>query len=501
MRTKIFGGILVDLFGTAAVVAVGFAVVPLYLKFLSPAEYGLWLSISAMVALIGVFDIATDQYLTTAAADSEMFESKGMSERLFLVLLVKCVTVLGLLIIGLIVFSQLGSLIEFAPHLQTSGQAAFGLALVSLCVVTVCNSIPTILLARRHFVVVNAASAVTAIIASLGALCFLELGLGLSSLPVSIVIAGLLQYKYLFSMLKRHYPNLTITARPVKIDLLMDLLKYSLSFHFVRCVYGIFRTQYILVAVGAFLGPSAVASLSVTNRLPSTMSANSMKLAIPFFPSLAELFAKGEVSAAREIFFGINKVLVRIALFAVIVLYFANREFVSLWVGEHLFGGESVTAWLLLYVLLYIPMGAFGIIVYSSKRFGKWPLWLLVEMLATVVLSFYFARGFGLAGVVAAFVAGAAISQIYLFRLVQKELGFTLREYVTRLGLYVVGPNIVTLLGGLVYASYVGVHGWISLIAMIVVLALLQTVPREGVRLMQAEHTVFRKKLIWAFSL
>jgi O-antigen/teichoic acid export membrane protein len=255
------------------------------------------------------------------------------------------------------------------------------------------------------------------------------------------------------------------------------------------------------VAVGAFLGPSSVASFNVTNRVPSAISSNSMKLATPFFPSLAALFAQGDLVEAREIFFKINKVLVRISFFSVIVLFFANQGFVSLWVGDHLFGGKYVTGWLLLYVLLYIPLGGFGIIVYSSKRFGLWPFWLFVEMFVTIALSSYLASDFGMAGVVASFVIGATISQIYLFMLVQKELSFRFGDYLNSLGNYVYIPNIVTLLGAFILDHYIKISGWGSLISLVFILTILQFLSREGVRLILSTEVGFMKKLKWAFSL
>ena len=70
MTKKIFKGIGVDLIGTLLVIVIGFLVVPIYLSFLSIENYGLWLSINALVALIGCLDLGTDQYLIAVAADT-----------------------------------------------------------------------------------------------------------------------------------------------------------------------------------------------------------------------------------------------------------------------------------------------------------------------------------------------------------------------------------------------------------------------------------------------
>lgn len=501
MTKKILKGIGVDLIGTILVIVIGFLVVPIYLSFLSIESYGLWLSINALVALIGFLDLGTDQYLIAIAADSKSFEKSEILDSIFLVFIIKSITLVGLLIVSYITFIFLGSLIKFNTDLNPTAAILFFFALLNLIIVIIGGSISAILVARQHFSLVNGAAALFNVLSSVGAIVLLNFGFGILSLPVSLAFFTFMQCLYLFLQLKNRYPKLRVRFKPINLGLLREVLKYSFSFHLVKCVYGIFRVQYLLIAMGSILGPAFVSSFSVTNRLPSALSSNSMKLATPFFPSLAELFANGDIEGVKNIFFGMSKVLMRISIFVIIVLYCFNQIFVGLWVGNNLYTGNAVMSLILVYTFLYIPMGAFGVVVYASKRFGYWPVWLAAEMLVTVVLSLELGPVHGAPGVVASFVIGATVSQAYLFILVKKELGFSFRNYIKIIFSYLFVPSLVTIMGGIIFSEILKVDSWISLAFAISGLTLLQLFSREGIKFIASKEVEFKTRVMRAFSL
>ncbi len=501
MTKKIFKGIGVDLIGTLLVIVIGFLVVPIYLSFLSIENYGLWLSINALVALIGCLDLGTDQYLIAVAADTKTFKKNEILDSIFLVFIIKSITLIGILIVSYITFIFLGSLIKFNTNLNSTAAILFLFALLNLFIAIIGGSISAILVARQHFSLVNGAAALFNVLSSIGAILLLNFGFGILSLPIALALFTFMQYLYLFLQLKNRYPKLRVHFKPINLSLLREVLKYSFSFHLVKCVYGIFRVQYLLIAMGSILGPAFATSFSVTNRLPSALSSNSMKLATPFFPSLAELFAKGDIDAVQNIFFGMSKVLMRISIFVITMLYCFNQTFVGLWVGNDLYSGNAVMGLILVYTFLYIPMGAFGVVVYASKRFGYWPVLLALEILVTVVLSFELGRVHGAPGVVASFVIGATISQAYLFILVKKELGFNFKNYISAIFSYLFVPSLVTIMGGIVFSEILKVDSWVSLTFAIIGLTLLQLFSREGIKFITSKEVETKTRVMRAFSL
>lgn len=500
MSKVIFKGIGVDLIGTVMTIGIGFLVIPIYLRFLTADEYGLWLSIYALTMLIGAIDSGTDQYLIVTAANTESFENNKILDSIFLVFIIKIAILVCISIASYVVYKFLGSLIKFNPNLISTVSTLYLLAIFNLFIVTIGSSIPAILLARQHFSLVNTATSMFSIFSSIGTVFFLYSGFGIYSLPIAIVLFSFIQFIYLFLQLQKKYPNLHICIKPINVNLLKEVLRYSFSFHMVRCVYGIFRVQYIFIAMGAILGPAYVASFNITNLLPKALSSNSMKLVTPFFPSLAELFMQGDLEKVKNIFFRVNKVLIRISIFIIIMLYFFNHRFVALWVGNDLYSGDAVMDLILVYTLLYIPMGAFGIVVYASKKFGSWPFWLGVEILITVSLSLVFGPAYGAEGIVASFIIGAVISQAYLFFLVKKELGFSCKEYVNSIGSYFFWPNFLTLIGAIIFSIAFDVDDWSSLVAITGGLTFLQLFSREGIRFILSTESGLKRRVIWAFA-
>ena len=499
MTKVIFKGIGIDLIGTALLIIVGLLVVPIYLNFLTADAYGFWLSVSALVGFLGILDIGTDQYLTTIVANSKIFESSNMEENLFLIVIIKAITVVLIIFFGCALYFTLIFFIKKNTILTSAENWVFFISVFNLCLTVMFNTIPTILTAKHNYSIVNGLVSASGILASICGAILLSSGLGIISLPLSISIFLIIQYLFFYFILTKNYPNVKLKITIFNKAIFIDIIKYGFSFHLVKCVYGIFRIQYIIFLSGIFLGPAFAAKLTITNRLPSTVGSIAMKIASPFFPSFAELFAIQDKNSIKKIFFKLNKVLIRFALFAVITLYCVNEIFIDLWVGSALFGGKAVELWLLLYILIYISMGAFGVVVFASKKFEMWPYWLIAEVIVTIILSVILMEFYGLAGVVASLTLGALVSQLYLFNIVKKQLDFKMRELLDGMLGYVLLPTITTLAGAFLLKNVLSTSNWLMLLLVLFWLTFLQLASRELFLIMQHKEKYFFDRLIKAF--
>jgi O-antigen/teichoic acid export membrane protein len=499
MTKAIFKGISVDLIGTALLIITGLLVVPIYLKFLTADAYGFWLSISALVGFLGIFDIGTDQYLTTTVANSKIFESSSMEENLFLIVVIKAITVMLIVFFGCVLYLTLTFFIKKDTILTSAETWVFFISVFNLCLTVMLNTIPTILTAKHNYSIVNGVVSASGILAGACGAILLSNGLGIISLPLSISIFLIIQYLFFYLKLTKNYPNVKLRITKFNNKLFIDIVKYGFSFHLVKCVYGIFRIQYIIFLSGIFLGPVFATKLTITNRLPSAVGSNSMKIASAFFPSFAELFVTQDKNSIKNIFFKLNKVLIRFALFAVITLYCVNEIFIDLWVGADFFGGKSVELWLLLYILIYISMGAFGVVVFASKKFEMWPYWLMAEVIVTIILSVTLMGFYELAGVVASLTIGALVSQLYLFSIVKKQLDFKMSELVDGMLGYVFLPTLTTLAGSFLLKNMLPTSNWLALLLTLLWLSFLQLASRELFLILKHKEKHFIDRLIKAF--
>jgi len=493
-KWKILSGIGVDTIGSIISIVVGFIVVPYFFDYISKGQYGLWLTINGLVALISVVDIGTDQYLTTIVADDKVFYSTDIGHHILSTLYIKIAIasiiaasgyIIYLFISEIIVIDSLSLELVKKTYLITLGALVFTLFL---------GTISTLLYGRQHFSLVSGLAAMSGIVASIGTIFFLALGYSISAFPLALLVAAIIQCVILSYFLLKRYPHIKLTLHNFKFQNKKEMISYSASFQILRWAHTL-RTQFVVIAINNWVGPIAAASYNLTYRLPQAVTVFSSKIALPFFPTFSQYFVNGEVEQARIVFLKVNKLLFRFSLFSAIVCLVLTKSFVSLWVGLNSFAGDSVLLILCFYIFVLSAMGSFGIVIYSSKKFEKWTIVSFLEIVFAIILSYALSRDFDLLGIVAGFTLAAMTSQVYLFRIVIRQLQLSLFEFVTKVIMYAIVTNISTMLTALFILLFYEISGWGELMATCLTIALLHVLSREGVLLLMSRESTFKSKL------
>lgn len=458
-RKKILSGISVDYIGSIIATIVGFAVVPFYFNYISTEEFGLWLAIAGLSALITMLDLGTDQYLTTVTASDEKFYAPSYADYLTSILFIKTIVSFLLGVIGVVMYLFLTQLLDIELLYIDEAKIAFLIGVVILVIGGYFSTISTILYARHHYSLINSFVALFAILTSLGTVLLLHFGFGIISFPLSLLITTIVQHIILFIYLIKNYPHIRLKIRNFHFIDKKEIIGYTTTFQILRWVHTL-RTQYITIAINNLAGPIYVAQYNLTNKIPQMVPSYAVKIVHPFFPSIADLFHKGDIEKIREIFIKISKVLFRLALFFSIAIYFLNESFVHLWVGNDKFAGSIVVLLLLIYMFVYVSMAAFGIVIYASKKFENWTKWSVVEIVVSVVLSYILSFSYGLFGIVLGFVLGSMVTQFYLFGMVLRQLDIKKATFLDVVLRYSIISNLLTLLFGIVIISFATIESW-----------------------------------------
>lgn len=444
-RKKILSGITIDFVGSIIVTVVGFVVVPFYFKYISNEEFGLWLAIAGITAMITMVDLGTDQYLTTVTASDEKFYATNYGDYLTSLLLIKTIVSFLFGFIGVIMYIFLTKLLDVEFMNLEDAKISFLIGIVILVLSGYFSTISTILYARHHYSLINSFIAISAVSASLGTVGLLHFGFGIVSFPLALLTTTILQHTILFVFMLKNYPHIRLKIKNFHFVDKKEIIGYTTTFQILRWVHTL-RTQYITIAINNLIGPLYVAQYNLTNKIPQMSYGYASKIVNPFFPNIADLFNKGEIKKIQEIFIRISKVLFRIGLFFSISVYYLNESFVTLWLGEDKFAGNSVMIWLTIFMFLNISLGAFGVVIYASRKFEKWTMWSMIDIFIAVTLSYLLFKFFGLVGVVAGIVIGSFFNQGYLFYIVLKQLNIRIVDFLKKTIVYALVPNIAPLI-------------------------------------------------------
>lgn len=499
-KGKIISGIGIDAGGTLIAMAVGLLVVPFFFSFISKEQYGLWLAVSGLVALISVLDMGTDQYLTTIIADDNKFHSPEIGQHILSTLVVKLAITCVFIGIGLVLYLFLTSLLVIEPATLGAAKDAYLYAIVALLITLYAGTISTILYGRHHFSLVSGMASLSSILGSVGVIVFLYFDFNISAFPLALIVAALFQYLVLLVFLLINYPHIRFRLTDFKFQNKKEMISYSVSFQMLRWFHTL-RTQYIVIAVNNLVGPNAAALYNLTNRVPQLISLFASKIALPFFPLLSEHFANNRIDLAADIFIKVNKLLFRFSLFAAIVCYVVAKAFVAAWVGPDSFAGMAVLFVLTLYAFVIAAMGAFGIVIYSSKKFEKWSLVSITEIICSVVLSYVLSFDHGLLGVVVGFALASMINQIYLFTIVLKQLNIARKDFAKNILAYAFVKNIGTLFVAVCMLATIKISGWLDIFLTCIAFAIFHFISNEGLKMLSSNEIGWKAKFMSAIKL
>jgi O-antigen/teichoic acid export membrane protein len=475
-------------------------VVPLFFNYISKEQYGNWLAVNGLVALITAVDMGTDQYLATIVADDKKFYSPEIGHIVFSTLIIKLVIASLIAGVGFILYVFISRLLVIEPSILASAKNAYLISLLVLVCNLFAGTISTLLYGRHHFSLVNGLASASAVMASLGTIIFLALGFNISAFPLALLCSVFIQYSIQFTFLVKRYPHVQIKLKDFRFQNKKEMINYSVSFQILRWVHTL-RSQYVVIAINNLISPSAAALYNLTNRLPQMVPLFASKITSPFFPSFAEFFANERIDLVASRFLKVSKLLFRFSLFFAILTFVVTKSFVTLWVGSSSFAGMSVLFLLSLSAFIFAAMGAFGIVIFASKKFEKWTFFSVIEIICAISLSYGLSFYFGLIGLIAGFVLASMITPIYLSKIVFKQLKLSFFDFSKSVLVYALVTNVSSLLFAFLIVTFFEISDWSELISVCLIFVLVHVILYEGVLMVKSKEIGFKAKMISAVKL
>lgn len=323
--------------GRGVSVILSLATVPLALGYLGPERYGIWLTISSVIALLALTDLGIGNGLLNAVTQA-MARGDAPRARRQISSAVVLLAVVALALAGLLVLSY--PLIPWTSLLGTSTPEAAAEAGPAFAAWAACFLLGMPLglagqvrIARQegYFVHLTAAAGnVAAFGALLAAIASRQ---GLPFLVVAMagppLIASALNGIVLFRRNARELsPSLGLADRRTGFG----LLRAGFLFFVLQIAMAVAFTSDTLV-VAALLGPQGVAEYGVTSRLFIIPAAVVVTALSPLWPAYGEAIARGDIPWARSTLVRSIKAGLLIAVPSAAALVVFGSPIIAVWVG------------------------------------------------------------------------------------------------------------------------------------------------------------------------
>ncbi|MEO6316835.1 MAG: MATE family efflux transporter [Chitinophagaceae bacterium] len=330
--------ILASLFIKGCSIAVSLLLVPLTIGYINPAKYGIWLTMSSIVAWFSFFDIGFTQGLrnkfTEAKAKGNMLLARiyVSTTYYYVIIIFACLWVVGIVINQFINWHKV---LKIPVEMEKDVSRLSVIILSYFCLVFIFRIINTLLIADQKpaksalldmlgqvfaLVVIFALTKLTQ-----GSLLYLALAIAIPTL----LILGTATWVLFRTAYKEFRPSLAF----VKKEHAKDILSLGVKF-FVLQIASIVQYESILFLIAHYFDTTQVTAYNIAYKYFFTLQMCFMILINPLWSGVTDAYASGDVQWIKKT---VNKYLLLLIPFVIagfFMLLFSERVY-NLWLGKN----------------------------------------------------------------------------------------------------------------------------------------------------------------------
>jgi len=417
----------------ALAIVVGILVVPLTVRYLGSERYGVWVTISASLALLGFVDFGLEDSLTNALGRAYGRDEREMAQRYVSSAFYSLAAIaLALLAVGWLFVPRLTTFLfshsesgrlhaEILPAMAIA-YAFFALRFPLLVTNRVLAAYQENVIANLWSITGSIAnlSAILAVIYFRGGLPWLVLGssgLGfLTSVACAIWLFG------------RHRPWLRPSLRAVESTVLKPLFSSGWKF-FIIGVGWMINSESDTVIISHYLGASSVTPFNITLQL-FTVTMVVQTLVMPsLWPAYTEAYARNDFVWMRQAFrTNVRLSLISTGAVALIFIVF-GQQLIRVWAGEAAVPPFALLIWMGIWNVMLAQLHAFGCLLNAIERLRVRIVCGVSTAVLNIALSIFLVHRFGIVGVTVATVIAFLVADYLPISFYVRSL---FREFRTR---------------------------------------------------------------------
>jgi len=403
---RIARAVFTALAGKGIALVVSFISVPLTIGYLGVERYGVWMTISALLAWLTIADLGLGNGLTNALAEAYAKERSDLAQ-IYVATTFWLLVVVALLFSGLIAacwswidWSVLFNVQSDQARAETSPAIALaiGITLLNLplsVVAKIYGAYQERATANYWLAVGNIVSlfALIAVTRTEGGLVWLVAAFSGALLVVTAISAV-----WLFGW---HKPWLRPNISAVRRNNVRDILGTGGMFFVVQlAALLVFQTDNLIIA--HYLGASQVTPYNVAWRLFSYTTLLQIIIFPALWPAYTEAFARKDTAwifrtFRMNIFFS-----TLFTMILVLPLIFYGEFFIEIWAGKAAVPSFALLVWMGAWSLICVSMNAVACVLNASGHLQGQMIYGLIAAIINVILSIFLVVPFGITGVIAA---------------------------------------------------------------------------------------------------
>jgi len=397
-------------------IGISLLLVPLVLHVVSPAEYGVWLTISSFIGWFSFFDIGLGNGLRNKFAEALAKNDVDRARQY-----VSTTYAMMTLIIGAIsiIFFAVNSFVDWTVVFNASMAVSadlhmlvpivFGLFAIQFVV----QLLTTVLLADQRPAVNNVLGFLGSVL-TLGGIYLLDRYSAANLFSIGIVFTGApLLVLCIAHLVLYHtrYKHVSPSIRSINFSYAKELTSLGVQFFVIQiAVLILFTTSNMIIA--QYLGPKEVTSYNIALKYFGIVNSVFILIATPFWSAITDAYHRNDIAWIRNSIRKLIQVWAAFGLLAIVMLFAADHAYL-LWIGNAVEVPYMVSVTLALFVTLTNWSSIFATFLNGT---GKIRLQLYSALFVSVInipLSIYLIGIYGLPGVIIGSIVCVGIGSIW----------------------------------------------------------------------------------------
>lgn len=438
-------GISTDIIIFVLTIIINFALIPFYLNYITMEEFGIFISIQALVAFISLADIGMPMYSTRIMSEDNFFFSDRLKVFIYSSQVFQYILGLILLLIGILVCVNIDVILNIKETLHSDTQMLFIFSWFSIVIGIWFGLNHAVFKSRHELLFLNSCIFAILVLTSIFNIFFLIYGFGIAYLGVSLFIATLIINLFLTFKLYYKYKLCVFSPSSFEIKYIKNGWKYIKHFQVLRMAQ-VLKTSLFTVFINNVGGQVLVAQYNISNKVPQMLPGIFSKVIGNFMPSMSQSFLTNDISNLSKSYSKIFTFFIKLTILTTLAILLLNKDFVSLWVGENKFIDMDIFYLLLINMVIMSIFSFIGIVVHSSGKFEKLSQFAIIESVLFLLLALSLPTFFGVKGVFYAFIISSLISLLYHLFLISKILELNIYKLLFKSLLSSVLPSIIIVL-------------------------------------------------------
>ncbi len=345
--------ILISLFVKGGSILISFILVPLTINYINPERYGIWLTLSSIVAWFSFFDIGITHGLRNKFAEAVAKEDYD-SAQMYVSTTYGIISIIFIVI--WVLFLIINPFLDWSSLLNLSQEYGAEVGVLALIVFTyfclrfILRTITTVLTADQQpgkaslidllgqFI----ALLTIAVLVKTTAGSLIYLGLALCAAPLLALIGANI---FFFS---GEYKKYSPVVSKVKFSHAKSLFNLGVIF-FVIQIAGIIQFQSANVIISRGFGPEDVTAYNIVYKYFGILNIVFAIFLSPFWTAATDAFFKDDIAWIRKSIKKYNQLIIFFIIGGTLMLFFAE-SFYDLWLGKDTVHIEfSLSLWCFLF--------------------------------------------------------------------------------------------------------------------------------------------------------